>query len=114
MATFAPSWANRMAMACPMPDDAPVINAVLPSSLFIIASFWKVKTKARAIIPDSQGRYAPSGRGYSGRSLSEVGVRDPHFRRAFEEGEERCAWRIAKLALEPVTETITKRSNDSS
>src|SRR5438477_6695812 len=30
MAMFAPSCANRTAIACPMPDDAPVIKTFLP------------------------------------------------------------------------------------
>src|SRR5438874_146347 len=38
MATLAPSRANRTAIACPMPDDAPVINTFLPFRRSIVCS----------------------------------------------------------------------------
>ena len=42
MATFAPSCAKRIAIDCPMPDDAHVINTFLPWSLFMFASFANI------------------------------------------------------------------------
>src|SRR5947209_987974 len=39
MATLAPSAANRTAIACPIPDDAPVINTFFPCNRSILPSY---------------------------------------------------------------------------
>src|SRR5471030_38684 len=45
MATLAPSWANRRAMANPIPLDAPVTSTFFPASLFICRSIVSVGLK---------------------------------------------------------------------
>src|ERR1700722_4638592 len=42
MATLAPSAARRLAIAAPMPRDAPVTSAILPSRFFDMGSFQVV------------------------------------------------------------------------
>src|SRR6516165_11456193 len=45
MATFAPSLANRIAVARPIPLPAPVTKATLPASLGIVFSFSTANSK---------------------------------------------------------------------
>src|SRR5882757_8062149 len=52
--SVAPSSANLCAMARPMPEEAPVISAVLPSSRFIVAEFASAPPHAGAAV-DRQG-----------------------------------------------------------
>src|SRR5580704_10880061 len=58
MATFAPSRAKRIAIARPMPDEAPVMSAFFPSSLSMrFPPLLSISTRKREVDVDLRNHF---------------------------------------------------------